>query len=654
MAKIYSTFQGSLFEEDYLLRTLGSIASSPDVALTELVANAWDAGAAKVEIFIPESMEAELIVRDDGCGMTKEQFEKRWMTLGYNRIKHQGENAEFPPQRIKWRRPAYGRNGMGRHGLLCFSSKYRVETVRDGMGSRFIVTTSSGKEPFVIEKYDSFKSKGHGTTLTAIASRNVPSPDRIRDVLSARFLHDPQFGVYVNGKSVPLSEHTGLVDQTVLKVNDSLSVEAYFIDSTKSARTTQYQGIAFWVGGRLVGEPSWALGNTTLIDGRTRIAKRHTVVIKSDQLYDEVLPDWSAFRNSEVIESLFKVVAEYVARLFARLSSERIQDTRDSVMSEHQDTIAELQPLARLEIKEFVDDLTSKQPMMPVETVSLAVQAVINLEKSRSGTGLLEKLSKLSDEDIEGLDRLLGEWTVRDALTVLDEIDRRVAVLQAIERFAADEDADELHTLHPLVSEARWLFGPEFDSAEYASNVSLRTALETLFKKRLDPKAFLNPRKRPDLLILSDSTICGVATDAYNEEKGLSSLRDILLIELKRGRFAIGREEVHQATDYVEDLTRSGHLDGVPFIRAFVVGHTKNSKVEETRKIGESPVRARIDVTTYGQLVRTGERRLFKLKEKLAARYEELSGVDLFDQATVGAEQLDLLRTEVSPSKNLS
>lgn len=230
--------QGSLFEEDYLLRTLGSISNSPDVALTELVANAWDAGAAKVEIFIPESIDGELIVRDDGCGMTREHFEKRWMTLGYNRIKHQGVSADFPPERANWRRSAYGRNGMGRHGLLCFAPTYHVETKRDGTGSRFTVATSSGTEPFTVKKFESFKASGHGTVLTAIASRNIPSADRIRDVLSARFLHDPQFSVYVNGKSVPLSEHTGLIDKAVLKVNDTLSVEAYFIDSTKSARTT--------------------------------------------------------------------------------------------------------------------------------------------------------------------------------------------------------------------------------------------------------------------------------------------------------------------------------------------------------------------------------------------------------------------------------
>lgn len=42
-------FQHSLFEEDYLLRELGQVAHVPQIALTELVANAWDAGASSVD-----------------------------------------------------------------------------------------------------------------------------------------------------------------------------------------------------------------------------------------------------------------------------------------------------------------------------------------------------------------------------------------------------------------------------------------------------------------------------------------------------------------------------------------------------------------------------------------------------------------------------
>ena len=72
---------------------------------------------------------------------------------------------------------------------------------------------------------------------------------------------------------------------------------------------------------------------------------------------------------------------------------------------------------------------------------------------------------QLDEHDIDGLDRLLGQWTVEDALTVLDEIDSRLSIIAAMEKLSGDPEADELHTLHPLVTQARWLFGPEFDSS---------------------------------------------------------------------------------------------------------------------------------------------------------------------------------------------
>src|SRR5690349_11497116 len=91
--------QGTLFEDDFLLRSLGSISHSADVALTELVANAWDAGASEVRITIPSDYDQDLLVEDDGCGMTADQFKTRWMTLGYDRTRHQGRKADFPPER---------------------------------------------------------------------------------------------------------------------------------------------------------------------------------------------------------------------------------------------------------------------------------------------------------------------------------------------------------------------------------------------------------------------------------------------------------------------------------------------------------------------------------------------------------------------------
>lgn len=218
---------GSLFEEDYLVRTLGRIAHDPEVALTELVANAWDAGASLVDLTIPLVNGGLITVKDDGHGMTCREFKVRWMTLGYNRVKHQGSSVQFPVERKGWRRRAYGRNGVGRHGLLCFSDSYSVETWRDGKGARFEVGTQSTENPFRIADETSFLRLGSGTLLAVCVTRHLPDPDRIREILSARFLHDPQFVVRVNGLCVALADQTGLIERCEIEIPGFHSVEAF-------------------------------------------------------------------------------------------------------------------------------------------------------------------------------------------------------------------------------------------------------------------------------------------------------------------------------------------------------------------------------------------------------------------------------------------
>lgn len=389
-------------------------------------------------------------------------------------MRHQGNEAEFPPGRAEWRRPAYGRNGVGRHALLCFARSYIVETRREGRGGRFVVSTASGENPFVLVSEATFDAEGHGTELRATVTRSLPTPDRMRDVLAARFLHDPRFQLFVNGHGVPLEDHSSLLERTPLRITETINAEVFFIDSTLAARTTYHQGVAFWVGGRLVGEPSWMLGDRALINGRTKIAKRYTAVVKADALLDDVLPDWSGFKPTPNVAALYGVVGDYIETMLRRLSAQRINEMRDGVLDNYREELKTLQPLAVVEVTEFVEQMAVLHPMASLETLSVGVRAYINLEKSRSGQALLEKLAHLSEDDVEGLNRLLSEWTVRDALGVLDEIGRRLTTIEAIKILSRTTGVDELHVLHPLVTRARWLFGPEFDSPEYASNMSMQ------------------------------------------------------------------------------------------------------------------------------------------------------------------------------------
>lgn len=633
--------QGSLFEEDYLVRTLGAISSSPDVALTELVANAWDAGASRVIIAIPSELGGELVVEDDGSGMTPDQFRKRWMTLGYDRTKHQGKGAEFPPERGNWRRQAYGRNGVGRHALLCFADEYEVQTRRDGSLGTFIVSTASGQDPFILHSEQISPAEDHGTRLSARIARNLPQPEKLRAILSSRFLSDPQFTVLVNGASVPLTQHPALVDRRTLDISDKVRIQISFLEVSDTSKRVLHHGIAFWIGRRLVGTPSWSLGDRVLLDGRTRLAKRHTVVVESDDLLDEVLPDWSSFRPSPIVMRLFEIVGDFVEEKLRELAADKIEETKEAVLREYREEMDTLQPLGKLDVREFVEELTGAHPALNQEAISFAVDAAIKIEKKRSGTNLLQRISQLSEEDIEELDRFLRDWSVRDALTVLDEIDRRLAVIEALARLSKDPQVDELHTLHPLITQARWLFGPEFDSPEYSSNQSLRNAAELVFQRKVRPEAFINPRKRPDLVILPDSTLSLVGTEGFTSETNLMELRSILLIEIKRGHSEIGRPEMDQAGGYVEDLLACGALHGIPYIHAYVVGHTVDNRIKSVRKVGD-PESGRIDACTFGQLISTAGRRLFRLKEHLENRYSEIPQDALLKKVLEEPQQLKL------------
>ena len=635
--------QASLFEEDYLLRELGQVAHVPQVALTELVANAWDAGASCVKIELPLELGGKLTVTDDGHGMSQEQFIKRWMTLRYDRVKHQGVNVEFPAGRAMRQRKAYGRNGVGRHGLLCFGNEYQVETWREGVLATFVVGTESGPSPFVLRKKETGIRHGSGTRLTVRVDRHLPDAEEILTVLAARFVHDPEFVISVNGEIRPFCEISGKISETLITFDGGRNATVIVIDSTRINHSSVHQGIAFWVQNRLVGTPSWAIGQAVNFDGRTRFARRYKVIVDTTGFELEVEKDWTAFKNTPLTRELFQRTAERIQEVAQTISAETVEESSEDALSEHRAELAILGRGAQREVAEFTKAIAQAHPTVSPEFLSTAVNAVINLEKSKSGAALLQKLSNLPPDDIAGLNNLLTEWTVKDALRVLDEIDSRLSVIETIKRVAGDPNTDELHTLHPLVLRSRWLFGPEFESEEYCSNVSLQTVARELFKKQ--EAQFINDKNRPDIVVLPDRTtvqLTGIET-FDPADSTLAQLQHVLLIELKKGGFAITRKEVDQADGYVQDIAGSGAISGAPYICAWVVGQTVAAKVAKEKKVGDG-IRefGRVRATTFGALVDTANLRLLKLRDRLSSRYGEIPTDKLLERVLSTPQQIDL------------
>lgn len=639
----------ALFEDDYLLRELGQVAHVPQVALTELVANAWDAGASKVELILPAEVGGTLTVTDDGHGMTPAQFKKRWMTLRYDREKHQGTNVEFPAGRTAHPRRAYGRNGVGRHGLLCFADEYEVQTWRDGVLATFTVGTESGPSPFVLRSETSSKKTGSGTRLSVQVARKVPDADEILTVLAARFVHDPEFEIRVNGVQRTFSEIEGKVNEQTLNLENGRSAMIIVIDSTRLNHSSVHQGIAFWVQKRLVGTPSWSVGQ---IDGRTRFARRYNVIVDTQGYEADVEEDWTSFRSTDAVRDLYRAVAEHVSKVAQELAAEIVEATSEDALTQNRSELVTLGQGARIEVAEFTKVVAQAHPTVSPEFLATAVKAVIHLEKSKSGAALLQKLSTLPADDIDGLDRLLAEWSIKDALRVLDEIDSRIGVIETIQRLANDSTTDELHTLHPLILRSRWVFGPEFESQEFCSNATLKTVASELFKNT--EAQFINDRNRPDVVVLPDKTTWQMTgVESFDlADATLTQMQHILVIELKKGGFELTRKEVTQADSYVQDIKLSGAMSGAPYICAWVVGQKIAAGVEKDKKLG-NPEYGRVRATTFSALVDTANARLLKLRNVLATRYEGIATDQLLNRVLSQPVQADMTFSGTEPGTTL-
>src|SRR5713101_5523072 len=204
-----------LFGSDFLHDHVGQIIDDPTVAILELVANSYDAGADRVEVVWPNLPGDSLSITDNGTGMTRREFETRWRTLRYDRIAEQGTEVVFPSGVPNKKRTAFGHNGKGRFSPLCFADEYQVETWKDGScTTATIQMASGGAVPFLLKIQKEKAKLGHGTCVSAVARKYILPSDSVRELIGFKFAVDPSFVITVNGEAVKLLSLSRLSSQT--------------------------------------------------------------------------------------------------------------------------------------------------------------------------------------------------------------------------------------------------------------------------------------------------------------------------------------------------------------------------------------------------------------------------------------------------------
>jgi hypothetical protein len=115
-----------------------NLYSNIPAVLSEVVANSWDADAEVVDITIGKN---EITIEDDGCGMSYDDINNKYLHVGYERRNQPGE-AVTPNHN----RPVMGRKGIGKLSLFSIADTIEIQTLKDGNKNGFVMSAKKIKK----------------------------------------------------------------------------------------------------------------------------------------------------------------------------------------------------------------------------------------------------------------------------------------------------------------------------------------------------------------------------------------------------------------------------------------------------------------------------------------------------------------------------
>lgn len=194
-----------------VLRHLGfNLYSNTAAVLSEVVANAWDADAEHVWVDISSD---KIVIRDDGSGMTRDQVNDRYLTVGFERRKHM---PTLTP--IHGRRPM-GRKGIGKLSLFSIADQILVETAVGGSRDALLMdrheietaisVRNSAYEPTPQTTDTITFDRGTRLTLTGLRKKTHLTPKALRRRLARRFSvigAEKSFNIVLDGKPISVAD----------------------------------------------------------------------------------------------------------------------------------------------------------------------------------------------------------------------------------------------------------------------------------------------------------------------------------------------------------------------------------------------------------------------------------------------------------------
>jgi len=250
-------------------------------ALAELVSNAYDADAGNVTVeFLELGSKKSITVKDDGMGMDSNDIQNRFLVIGRNRRKDDGDK---PTPRFG--RFATGKKGLGKLALFGLAKEITIDTIKNGLRNRFILNwddllNASGEyNPKIVLNNEETQSP-NGTTikLSQLKRQSSFEVESLADSLSKIFIADDDFKISLkkqNGDLITVDNnrrYNGFKQQFSWDIEEIIPEDSEYYSKVSGELYTSetpirtnsgLRGISLFSRGKLVNNPEFFSNSTS-------------------------------------------------------------------------------------------------------------------------------------------------------------------------------------------------------------------------------------------------------------------------------------------------------------------------------------------------------------------------------------------------------
>ena len=566
--KLYLRFHGRIID------SLGiQMYQSPVAAVAELIANAWDADAGRVTVHLPSSLsgDPEIVVKDNGIGMTFAECQKFYLNVGRNRRGDDKDGDESPEGR-----PVLGRKGIGKFAGFGIAELLQIDTTSSKTGERTIfqldlkdlrsddyVGTSKKVVPVIRKEgaSDARKQfKGTRVTMRRLKLARTPSRGMFRRSMARRFLINQvsdEFEILINGESVP--DDNALVGVEFdfptdykqdelpdgMRIKDKVGHEHVGQDeiswrfrfTKEPIGTEELRGVSVFCGIKLAQSPFFfnLSGGLSGQHGQQYVSGQ-VQADYLDRLSADVITTERQRVNWELpaCRPLEKWGQDRVKSLLsiwkARRAEEKLQQIENKV-APFSERLERLKGTEKRTVRSALRKVAAIETLSDDQFADLSNGILTAWEGGRLRS-LIEDVSNVEDMDETVLLSLLAEAQVLNALHIAEAVKAKVDIIEGLRRRIADRDLE--NAVRDYIAQNPWLLSPEWETFKVESSVKSLLA-EAAAEARLDAYDD-HDNKRIDL--------------------ALSSGRQLLVVEFMRPGLTVDREHVDRYQLYV-DILRS-------------------------------------------------------------------------------------------------